>query len=79
MLNRRWLPEGEHLRITSSSSLPSTSKGSNHAYSAKKNRSSFTNELGQLFTEIAPLMLLYLVYDVLRHCVLSGHWDCSRA
>jgi len=38
MLNRRWLPEGEHLRIISSSSLPSTSKGSNHAYSAQKNR-----------------------------------------
>ena len=42
MGNRGWLPEGEHLRIFSSSSLPSTSKGSNHDYSAKKNPSSIS-------------------------------------
>jgi len=42
MGNRGWLPEGEHLRIFSSSFLPSTSKGSNHAYSAQKNRSSIS-------------------------------------
>ena len=38
-----------------------------------------TNELEQLFTEIAPLMSLSLVHDVLRHYVLPGHRGCSRA
>ena len=62
-----------------SSSLLSTSKGVEPRLFCQKEPFITTNELEQLFTEIAPLMSLSLVHDVLRHYVLPGHRGCSRA
>ena len=79
MGNRWWLPEGEHLRIISSSFSHVDLEGGEPRLFCQKELFITTNELEQLFTEIAPLMSLSLVHDVLRHYVLPGHRGCSRA
>ena len=78
MLNRRWLPEGEHRWITSSSFSPIDLEGVEPRLFCQKEpfihlNPILTDEPEQLFTEIEPLMVLSLVHDVLRHCVLPGH------
>ena len=72
-------PKGEHLRIISSSFSHVDLEGVEPRLFCQKEPFITTNELEQLFTEIAPLMSLSLVHDVLRHYVLPGHRGCSRA
>ena len=72
-------PKGNTCGLSHPLFLTSTSKGVEPRLFCQKEPFITTNELEQLFTEIAPLMSLSLVHDVLRHCVLPGHRGCSRA
>ena len=72
-------PKGNTCGLSHPLFLTSTSKGVEPRLFCQKEPFITTNELEQLFTEIAPLMSLSLVHDVLRHYVLPGHRGCSRA
>ena len=72
-------PKGNTCGLSHPLFLTSTSKGVELRLFCQKEPFITTNELEQLFTEIAPLMSLSLVHDVLRHYVLPGHRGCSRA
>ena len=72
-------PKGNTCGLSHPLFLTSTSKGVEPRLFCQKEPFITTNELEQLFTEIAPLMSLSLVHDVLRHYVLLGHRGCSRA
>ena len=72
-------PKGNTCGLSHPLFLTSTSKGVEPRLFCQKEPFITTNELEQLFTEIASLMSLSLVHDVLRHYVLPGHRGCSRA
>ena len=83
MLNRWWLPEGEHLRINSSSFSSTDLEGVEPRSLCQKEplihlNPILTDEPEQLFAKIEPLMMLSLAHDVLRHRVLLGGLPCQQ-
>ena len=81
MLNRWWLPEGEHLRFLVSSSIDL--KGVEPHLLCQKEplinpNPILTDEPEQIFEEIEPLMMFSLTHDVLSRCVLPGGLSCHR-